>query len=134
MGKVVLDASLLIGVLDKSDAHHHSACQAVVAHRAYGFNVPASVLAEILVRAARQSSAKVEEIRSHVRLLFGPIRAIDDDVAVTSAQLCARHKALRLQDALVIATGIVDDAEVILTADARWRGIDNRVQLLKTVG
>jgi hypothetical protein len=51
---------------------------------------------------------------------------------MAAAELRAQHRSLRLPDALVIATGIVDDASVILTGDARWDGIDKRVELLGT--
>ena len=54
---------------------------------------------------------------------------VDADVAKAAARLRARHRSLRLPDALVIATGIVDDAAV-LTCDRRLAAVDDRVQVL----
>jgi len=43
----------------------------------------------------------------------------------------AAHKSIRLPDALVIAVGRTVGASTILTADARWRAADRRVQILR---
>lgn len=59
-----------------------------------------------------------------VRDLFDrlPISIIplQPDTAVVAAQLRARHPALRLPDAIVIATAIVDGADELVTTDRRW--------------
>lgn len=51
MGTVVLDASVVLALLDPQDAFHQAATTAVREHRADGAQValPASVLAEVLV-------------------------------------------------------------------------------------
>ncbi|HET9142868.1 PIN domain-containing protein [Actinophytocola sp.] len=128
----MLDTSVLLGLLDTGDAHHQAAARAVTQCMVAGsdFGLPASVLAEVLVSEARRSRPAVEQRRIRVLTLFGPVRPIDEAVAVHSAQLRARHPSLRLPDALVLATGIVDDAELVLTADKRWAGLDKRVRLL----
>jgi len=59
------------------------------------------------------------------------VHPIDRDVAKIAAALRARHKSLRLPDALVLAVGRVTDASAILTADSRWRGVDRRVQVVR---
>ena len=61
---------------------------------------------------------------------FGPLRPIDADVALVAARLRAKHRALRLPDALVLAVAHVDAADVILTADRKWSGYDQRVRLI----
>jgi predicted nucleic acid-binding protein len=61
--------------------------------------------------------------------LFGDERVVDRLVAVEAARLRARHPSLRVPDAVVVATGVVDDA-VILTFDRRLAGVDPRGQLL----
>jgi predicted nucleic acid-binding protein len=55
MGAVVLDARVVLALLDPQDALHTSAARAVRAHRAEGSRIllPASVLAEVLVGVAR---------------------------------------------------------------------------------
>jgi len=132
MGTVVLDASVLIGLVDPADTHHRAAVVTARELRAAGmrFLVPTTVLAEILVAPAGHGLPAVEERRRIVRTAFGPTRAIDEDVAVEAARLRARHRSLRLPDALVIAVGRMDRAAAVLTADRRWADIDERVHLL----
>jgi PIN domain nuclease of toxin-antitoxin system len=55
---------------------------------------------------------------------------IDRDVAKIAAALRATHKSLRLPDALVLAVGRVARASAVLTADASWRSVDRRVQVV----
>jgi len=59
----------------------------------------------------------------------GAPRPVDREVAVATARLRALHPALRLPDALVLATAEVDDADV-LTADRRWSAYSARVTVL----
>ena len=130
MGTIVLDASVILGLFDDADAHHHAAEIAVRAHHEAGDNflVPASVAAEVLVGACRQRSE--EQRLRQLHSTFGPLRPIDADVALVAARLRAKHRALRLPDALVLAVAHVDAADVILTADRKWSGYDQRVRLI----
>lgn len=132
MGAIVLDTSVLLGILDVGDAHHQNAAQLVTRYTVAGaeFGLPASVLSEVLVSEARRGQPAVEKRRAHLVSMFGPVRPIDEEVAVEAARLRARHRSLRLPDALVIATGIVDNADLIVTADKRWSGMDERVHVL----
>ncbi|OLT10974.1 hypothetical protein BJF78_28140 [Pseudonocardia sp. CNS-139] len=68
-------------------------------------------------------------LRLRIVGLFGPVRPVDEEVAVTAAELRGRHRSLRLPDALVVATGIVEDA-VVLTCDKRLADVDPRVQVV----
>lgn len=132
MGAVVLDTSVLLAALDPGDAHHHVAVERLREYREHGnsFVVSAIVLAEALVAESRRGAPAVAERRAAIRKAFGPTRPIDDRVAVDAAALRSAHPALRLPDALVIAVGRVDRVAVILTADRRWSGVDERVQLV----
>lgn len=129
MGKVALDSSVVIGFLRPVDAHHHSARAELASARLRQeeFVLPASVLSEAMVGGYRAGTADV--MRERIVGLFGPVRPVDEDVAVVAAQLRARHRALRLPDALVIATGVVDDA-VVLTCDRGLHDVDPRVQVV----
>ena len=53
------------------------------------------------------------------------LRIIDlaPDIARLAAELRAA-RGLNLPDAVIVATGLRLDADVIVTADARWRGIE----------
>ena len=61
-----------------------------------------------------------------------PARAVDEDVAVTAAQLRATHRSLRLPDALVLATATAVEADIVLTSDEQWLRIDSRIQLISS--
>lgn len=129
MAAVVLDASVVIGALDATDSHYPSARAAITARRLAGddLRVPASVWSEVLVGAFRQGRAS--EAERQVRVFAGAPRPVDREVAVATARLRALHPALRLPDALVLATAEVDDADV-LTADRRWSAYSARVTVL----
>ena len=134
MGSIVLDSSILLGLMDTGDAHHAAAARRVIDHTAAGglFTLPAIVLAEILVGEARRGHPAVQKRHQQVDTMFGPVRPVDEKVALEAARLRAKHRSLRMPDALVIATGIVDKAEAILTADKRWEVVDKRVEVLRS--
>jgi predicted nucleic acid-binding protein len=132
VGAVVLDASVLIGFLNPADVQHEPSSAAIAAHRraANSFLLPATVLAETLVTTARHQPSRVDEVTELLDSLFGPVRVLDEPVAVEAARLRAKHKSLRLADALAVATGVVDDASEILTADMRLTRADRRVKVI----
>ncbi|HVQ89614.1 MAG TPA: PIN domain-containing protein [Mycobacteriales bacterium] len=132
MGALVLDSSVVIALFDTKDVHHEQAAAEVRRWRAAGgsFVLPATVVSEVLVGAHRQSTETVTHRRQQLRDTFGPIRVVDEDVAVTAARLRASHGSLRLPDALILAVAMVDGAERILTADKRWAAVDQRVTVI----
>lgn len=87
------------------------------------------VLAEVLVRAYRVGDDVGAANERDLVGLFGPVRVIDRDVVTATAQLRARHRALRLADAFVIATGLVDRATT-LTYDRRLASVHPSVRVL----
>lgn len=132
MGTVVLDASVVLGLLDPEDALHRAAARAVRRHRAAGAKLalPASVLAEVLVGAARRGEEELDTRRRQLLAAFGPPLPADEAVAVAAAALRARHRTLRLPDAFVLATAEVAAAQAVLTGDRKWADIDPRTELV----
>jgi len=129
MGALALDASVVIGFLLSDDAHHDVARAEVSAARVRGdtFVLPASVLSESMVGGYRNGTAP--DLRRRIVGLFGPVRPLDEEIALTAAEVRAEHRSLRLPDALVIATAVVDEA-VVLTCDKRLGSVGPRVQVL----
>jgi predicted nucleic acid-binding protein len=134
VGKVVLDASVILALFDPDDALHEPASRVVRDHQqAHAqFVLPATVLAEILVGAARRGDNELETRRNQAVAAFGAPAPVDEEVAVTAAQLRATHRSLRLPDAIVLATAACVEADTVLTGDEKWRRIDSRVQLIKS--
>jgi predicted nucleic acid-binding protein len=130
MGALVLDTSVVLGFFHADDAHHWSARNALADARHHNetFILPASVVSESMVGAYRSGTA-ADRFR-RMTGLFGPVRQVDEEVALRAAELLARTRSLRLPDALVIATGIVDDAAV-LTCDKGLADVDERVRVVQ---
>jgi len=119
----VLDAGVLIGVLDASDAHHHAAKRAVSAsvERGDSIIVPASAYAECLVGPSRSGREAVRAVDVFLADLAAEVEPATRQVSARAAQLRARHgKRLRLPDALVLATAIHLGADRVLTTDSGW--------------
>jgi predicted nucleic acid-binding protein len=132
MGAVVVDTSVLLGVLDPDDVHHAAATREFRKLRVDGayLILPASAFAEALVAASRIGPAAVKTTEAFVDTLIDAVQDIDRPVARAAASYRARHPALRLPDAFVLAVGDTTEADAILTADKRWRKVDKRVRVL----
>lgn len=128
MALIVLDASIVIALLDPKDALHAAALRVSIAHAAEDLRVPASALAETLVVPSR--AGRMDEVRAKIQLLDLGVIPIGEDIAVEAARLRGRHRSLRLPDALVIASGDVLNADSILTGDRTWASVSRRVNVI----
>ena len=122
MAITILDAGVIIGFLDSNDVHHQAAHRALRKQLEQGHSLvmPTSVYAEILVGPMRTGEQFAQTVRDLADRLPFAICAIDFPIAERAAALRARHSALKLPDAFVIATAQHLDAEVILTTDRKW--------------
>jgi len=110
---VALDADVLIAFLDPGDAQHQRAVGELRPRLAAGEQliIGASVYAEVMVRPLKQGAdAKVDEFldATSIRVI-----AVDRQLARRAAQLRARHRSLRLGDALSLATALRHDAQLV---------------------
>lgn len=118
MGAVALDASFAIGFLDPADAHHERAVSSLREFDQATLVMPASAYSETLVRPLATGHADlVEEFVDGLRVEVVPL---DRAIARRAAELRAEHSALRLPDALVLATARLREAS-LLTFDDRLR-------------
>ncbi len=123
MGLTVLDAGLVIAILDSGDPHHAQAREALTAARRRGDELvlPASTYAECLVSPSRRGAEAVATTDRFVDALPARVEPASRAIAAAAAALRAMHgRALRLPDALVVATAQVLGADRIVTTDARW--------------
>jgi predicted nucleic acid-binding protein len=119
---LILDASVLIGLLDSADAHHAKAVEDVeAADRARRrLLVPASAYSEALVAFARED--RVGDARQAVASMGMTIAPLTATIAERAAELRARHERLRLPDAIVLACARELNGE-LLSYDQRLAGL-----------
>ena len=127
MALAVLDASVFIAFLDPDDAHHGATRTAF--EQGDRLVLPASAYAEVMVHPFERGAAAVRHVESVIRELPILLEPISAEIGRRAAELRAKRR-LRLPDALVIATGDVLDADVVLTADQRWRKLSSRVRVI----
>ena len=122
MGLTVIDAGVLIGFLDESDAHHEASTRELESARRRGeIAIPASALAESMVAPARKGDPSLEAVREFIDRLPVYVAELNAELAIIAAQVRARHgQKLKLPDALVVATAINLEADVLVTSDRGW--------------
>ena len=125
MAALILDASVLIGLLDTADAHHGSAIDDVEAADRAGKSLltPASAYSEALVPFAR--AGRVNDARLAIAAMGISVEPLTAPIAETAAALRAEHERLRLPDAIVLATAQHLHA-TLLTYDDQLSRIANR--------
>jgi predicted nucleic acid-binding protein len=137
MGLTIVDAGVLIGLLDADDAHHETARRAFADAQTRGdrIAIPASAFAETLVAPSRTGDAAVMTVRNFADRMPLTIIPLDSQIALVAARLRAKHGAkLKLPDALIIATAIHVAADTLLTTDRHWpakKTLGFRGQLIK---
>ncbi len=123
MALTILDAGVVIGVLDENDAHHEATRAALSEVRESGSDiaVPASAYAEALVGPMTAGKRAVGTVDAFLEELPAQIVERTTAMAKEAARLRSSYRSgLRLPDALVIATAEVRRADEILTTDTGW--------------
>ncbi len=113
MAALILDASVLIALLDTADVHHERSIEDVEAADQAGRKllVPASAYSEALVAFARAD--RVEEAREAVAAMGIVIAPLTMEIAERAAKARSEHERLRLPDAMVLATARKLEAELL---------------------
>ncbi|MEO7119365.1 MAG: type II toxin-antitoxin system VapC family toxin [Candidatus Limnocylindrales bacterium] len=132
MGLTVLDAGVLIALLDANDGHHAASIGALqrCRERADDFVLPMSAYAEILVAPSRGGLKAVAIVDGFVDALPAVVEPITRPIAARAAALRAQSPTLRLPDALVLATALVLRADRLLTTDRRWPDVGAGVEVV----
>lgn len=123
MALIVLDAGVVIGVLDADDPHHEAAVEVLRSRRERGDQLilPVSAYAEILVGPFRRGDDAVARAEAFLADVGVRIEPAVPDIARLAGRLRATHGSrLRLPDALVIATAEAVGADAAITTDGRW--------------
>jgi len=121
MGVALLDTSVVIAALNRDDALHEAASQAVLAERdRNALAISALTYAELLVGPLRAGGRALEVVERFA----AQVRIIDPSPAIARRAAEERvARGLKLPDAVIVATGLLH-ADLILTADARWKGVE----------
>lgn len=132
MALTVVDAGVVIAILDSSDTHHQPARMALGTARERGDDLilPAAAYAEVLVVPHRSGSEAVAVVDRFLDALPMRVEPVDRAIAGRAAQLRATRSSLRLPDALVIATALQLRAGRLLTTDRRWPELEVAIELV----
>jgi predicted nucleic acid-binding protein len=126
----VLDASVLIALLDDQDAGRPLARAAVAqAKRVHDLLIPVTAFSESIVAPYRRSRPAGQRAEAAL-VALGSIVDVTREIASRAAQLRAARK-ITLPDALILATAMHVAADQILTLDRHLRGVDSRVRVLE---
>lgn len=111
--KLLLDADVLIGALDRSDAHHTHARELLVgAHeRRDQLSISAVNLTEVLIAPAADVSL-LSAAREAIAALGVAVHQPSEAIAVDAARLRARHP-ISLPDAYLLASAKHLDAHIV---------------------
>lgn len=131
---VVLDSGVVVGFLDRGDALHDAADEAI-RELVRGQRLLATVVtyAEVMT-GARLGHHSEDDVAGFFAGLLSAVLPVDVAVADKAADLRSRFKALRMPDALILATAETNpDVELIVTGDqrlAKVSGLRCKVRLL----
>jgi predicted nucleic acid-binding protein len=119
MGIALLDSSTVIGFLDAEDALHEAADAAVrVAATEHVLAVSVVTIAELLTGAKLGHHDEQTVRRFFVEVISRRI-GLNEVAAERAAELRAAHRALKMPDALILATAELH-TDLALTGDEEW--------------
>lgn len=137
MGLTVVDAGIIIGVLDADDAQHQAAVGVLstVVRQGDQIAVPASAYAEALVGPAGRGPSGRRAVDDFLADLAAEVEPITRQAAARAADLRATHgRRLKLPDALIVAIAMHLKADRILTTDRRWPKLPVKVVVARPHG
>jgi predicted nucleic acid-binding protein len=134
VGLILLDSTVIVGFLDADDALHKASVarlREIVGSHPLVVSVVSYAEVMTCVSLGHHPQAGVDDFFD---ALIKDLLPVDRPIAARAATLRGKHKALRLPDALILATAdAAPDVETIICADDDWpkvTGLDCRVELL----
>jgi predicted nucleic acid-binding protein len=131
---VVLDSSVVVGFLDRSDGLHDAADETIrsllVSHRLF---VSVITYAEVLT-GARLGHHDEVQVAGFFADLISTVVPVDIEIGDCAARLRAQSKALAMPDALIAATAEINgEVELLVSGDgdvAKAKGLGCPVRLI----
>jgi predicted nucleic acid-binding protein len=132
---IALDSNAVIGFLDRGDALHSAATERIAETLREGDALVVSVITFIEVLTGATLGRHDEgAVRGFLEGLVAEIVPVDVEVGRRGAELRGKHRALRLPDALILATAEIHPQVTRLVsgdrAAARVPGLGCPVELL----
>jgi predicted nucleic acid-binding protein len=123
---LILDASVVIGLLDAVDAHHDQAVRDVDEADSAETKLltPASAYSEALVAFAR--AGRTADARDAIAAMGITVVPMNQAIAERAAEIRARHGRLRLPDAIILATAREIRADLLTYDDSLSRIVPMR--------
>ncbi len=135
---VVLDSDAVVGFLDRSDALHKQADAAIRKLAAKQPILVSVITYAELVTGARLGHHDEERVSGFFAEVVSRIVPVTVEIADRAAELRARAKALKMPDALIVASAETElEVELLLSGDrdlAKLRGLRCKVRLLSAPG
>ena len=119
MGVALLDSSTVIGFLDADDRLHQAADTAVRAAAAEHVFAVSVITVAALLTGAKLGHHDERTVRRFFAQTVTERIPLDEPAAERAGELRAAHKALRMPDALILATADLN-ADAVLTGDEDW--------------
>ncbi len=115
---VVLDSDAVVAFLDRADALHAAADEAIRDLLGKDRLLASAVTYAEVLTGARLGRHDEKRVRGFFADLISEILPVDAEVADKAADLRARRKSLRMPDALILATAALhSNANLIVTGD-----------------
>jgi len=132
MGVALLDSSTVIGFLDADDPCHRAADTALRAMATEHVLAVSVVTVAELLTGTKLGQHDEPTVRAFFAQTIGRRMVLDEAAAARAAELRAAHRALKMPDALILATADLH-ADVVLTGDEQWLGTSGLTCQLRLV-
>ena len=116
MGRVALDSSVLIALLNDKDSHHDVVYSQINSGENH-FEISAVTLMESLVGPYMENARSASEIRRKIAVAIGSIEPVTEEVAVEAAKIRAATN-LKAPDSIICASAKLTGA-TLWTLDQR---------------
>ena len=131
---VVLDSDAVLAFLDRADALHDAADEAIRELLGKDRLLASAVTYAEVLTGARLGRHDEKRVRGFFADLISEILPVDAKVADRAADLRARRKSLRMPDALILATAdLQPEVDLVVTGDrraAKISGLSFKVRFL----
>lgn len=129
----LLDSGVVAGFLDRGDAFHTAADERIRQLAGRDRMVVSVITYAELLTGAGLGHHDQATVRGFFADLIDEIHDVNPRVAERAATLRATAPALKMPDALILATADIVAADVIITADRRWTAdlVETPIELLR---